>query len=118
MQYAILYHEAPHEVAKRGTHDAPDYWAAWTTYMDMIRESGALLTGNALAPPATATLVRAGVVQDGPFPETKEELGGFVIVEAANLDAAIKITQGAPCAKPGAGHVEVRPVLMPSVQDA
>lgn len=118
MQYAILYHETPGEVGKRGTDEAPGYWAAWTEYMDMIRASGALVGGNALEPPNTATIVRAGTVQDGPFPETREELGGFVIVEAAHLDAAIKIAEGAPCAKPGRGHVEVRPVLMPSVQDA
>ena len=65
--------------------------------------------GNALQPTTTATSIRNGVVTDGPFAETKEALGGFYLVEAADLDEAIAIAKQVPAA---AGGVEVRPVMV------
>ncbi|MFI1918721.1 YciI family protein [Nocardia sp. NPDC020380] len=72
----------------------------------------ALRGGNALEPVATATSVRpdgAGgfLVTDGPFAETKEQLGGYYLVEAADLDAAIALARQVPMS---AGGVEVRPI--------
>lgn len=117
MKYALLYFETDDEIAKRtDPARADDYWAGWTAYMDMLARSGALQGGNALQPPDTRTLLRKTdgkrTVADGPFAETREELGGFVIVEADNLDSALDLAEGAPCA--ANGYVEVRPVLVPS----
>lgn len=114
MQYALLYYETPQESAKRGSaSDAEGYWASWTRYMEMLSSSGALQGGHPLEVPHTKTLVRHAdghrVIEDGPFPETHDELGGFVIVDANDLDAAVQLAEQAPCAR--AGHVEVRPVL-------
>lgn len=119
MQYALLYHETAAEAAKRADPAAADgYWAAWSHYIETLSKSGAMRGGNALQPAATGTTVRAGdggrVVEDGPFADAREELGGFVIVEAQSIDEAIAFAEGAPCARPGAGRVEVRPVHTPS----
>jgi hypothetical protein len=74
-------------------------------------EGGRVLGGEALQPAATATVVRhtpgaTAQLTDGPFIETKEALGGFYLVEAADLDQALEFARLCPC-----GAVEVRPVL-------
>lgn len=121
MQYALLYFETPKEVARRTSADAETYWGAWTTYMGMMREEGVSQGGQALHP-GQSTVVRktdAGrVIEDGPFAEAREELGGFVIVEVPDLEAACRYAEAAPCAAPGAGHVEVHPVLQMQASDA
>ena len=114
MRYALLYYEKPEEVAKRHDPSAVEaYWAGWTAYMGMIAERGIMQGGAGLEPPPTATRVTSGpggrTVQDGPFAEAREELGGFVIIDVPDLDAALEIAAHAPCAS--AGHVEVRPCL-------
>jgi hypothetical protein len=78
-----------------------------------LRESGALLAGEALQPTATATTVRIRegrrLTTDGPFAETREQLGGFFLVEAKNLDEAIAIASRIPAAR--TGSIEVRPCV-------
>jgi hypothetical protein len=74
----------------------------------------ALVGGNALQPTSTATSIRKGdngefTVTDGPFAETKEALGGYYLVEAADLDAAIAIAKQVPAEL---GGVEVRPIMV------
>lgn len=69
----------------------------------------AIAGGNALQPTATATAIRDGVVTDGPFAETKEALGGYYLIEAADLDEAIGIAKQVPARF---GGVEVRPVMV------
>jgi hypothetical protein len=76
--------------------------------------AAALSGGNALQPTSTATSIRAGdngefSVTDGPFAETKEALGGYYLVEAADLDAAIAIAKQVPAEF---GGVEVRPIMV------
>jgi hypothetical protein len=71
--------------------------------------AAALRGGNALQPTATATTIRGDVVTDGPFAETKEALGGYYLVEAKDLDEAIKIAKQVPAPH---GGVEVRPVMV------
>jgi hypothetical protein len=77
-----------------------------------LRSRGTLVTAEALQPIETATSVRVRngrvVVTDGPFAETKEQLAGFYLVDAENLDAAIAIASTIPPAREGT--VEVRPV--------
>jgi hypothetical protein len=113
MQYALLYLETPAEKARGEGPDAPAYWGAWNAYMGAMGAAGIMRGGNALKPPETATTLRiAGgkwQVEDGPFADTKEQLGGFVIIDVPDLDAALEWAARAPCAT--AGSVEVRPVL-------
>ncbi len=67
-----------------------------------------LLGGNALQPTTTATSIRGDVVTDGPFVETKEALGGYYLIEAADLDQALAVGKLCPA---GFGGVEVRPIM-------
>jgi hypothetical protein len=79
-----------------------------------VTNDPAVQADNRLAPAATATTVRVQdgrtLTTDGPFIETKEELGGYYLVEAADLDAALEIAARIPAARHG-GAIEIRPVL-------
>ena len=81
-------------------------------YDDALRRSGQYVVSNALQPVRTATTVRPGpdkvLVTDGPFAETKEQLGGFILIEAENLDDAIRVASKIPPAR--LGCIEIRPV--------
>ncbi|MEM0908291.1 MAG: YciI family protein [Pseudomonadota bacterium] len=116
MQYALLFYESPTETARRNSPDAQDYWAAWSQYMEMMRDKGIMRGGNALQPPETKTRVRKDgdtrIIEDGPFAEAREELGGLVVIEVDNIDTALLMAEAAPCAR--TGHVEVRPILIAS----
>ena len=98
-----------------GTRTNEQMAAMTTEYMaftDDVRKSGQLLGGEALQPTSAATTVRVrnGKVSttDGPFAETKEQLGGFYLVEAKDLNDAIQVASRIPGAKHGS--VEVRPI--------
>jgi hypothetical protein len=87
---------------------------AWNEYTESLRGAGAFVSGDGLQPSATATTVElasAGdhVVTDGPFAETKEQIGGYYIIECADLDEALEWAKKVPMA-PG-GSIEVRPVI-------
>ncbi len=77
--------------------------------------SGVVRSGHGLEPARTATTLRVKhgkrQVQDGPFADTREHLGGYFIVDVPSLDVALEWAARAPCA--GAGGVEVRPVMSP-----
>ncbi|SAK52855.1 DGPFAETKE family protein [Caballeronia arationis] len=81
-------------------------------YDETMRESGHYVTSNALQPAQTAKSLRPRdgrvSVTDGPFAETKEQLGGFILIEAKDLDDAIRVASNIPPAR--LGCVEVRPV--------
>ena len=85
----------------------------WFDYTDELRASGHYLAGEALHPTSAATTVRLKngkrVVTDGPFAETKEQLGGFYMVECDNLDQALAWAEKIPSAD--RGSVEVRPIM-------
>ncbi|HEX7035555.1 MAG TPA: YciI family protein [Pseudomonadales bacterium] len=89
--------------------DLPDSDCA--AYAGSLQASGHLLVGQALQPVETATTVRVRngktTVVDGPFAETKEQLAGFYLIDAADLDEAIRIASGIPPAR--IGSIEVRP---------
>lgn len=114
MQFMLMFRET---AAEFGRHDDPEavpaYFGAWNAYIGALAGAGVMVSGNGLQPPRTATTVRVtdGLrhVQDGPFADTHEHLGGYVIVEVASLDEALEWAARAPCAS--AGSVEVRPVL-------
>ncbi|MBA5805953.1 MULTISPECIES: YciI family protein [Rhizobium] len=77
-----------------------------------LAESGHMIIAQALQPPKSAVIVRVRndemSVTDGPFTETKEALGGFILIEAKDLNEAIRVAAGIPLAKLGA--IEVRPI--------
>jgi len=79
---------------------------------DVFRQSGVMLGGEALHPVTAAATVRVrngkATITDGPFAETKEQLAGFYLLEAANLDEAIQLAAKIPPAREGS--IEVRPV--------
>ena len=74
----------------------------------VVAQGGKIVGGEALLPTSTATSVRGDAVTDGPFQETKEALGGFYIIEAADLDQALAFAKQCPAP---AGGVEVRPIM-------
>jgi hypothetical protein len=93
--------------------DTPEVWEkaleAHGRFAEQIVELGAkMLGGNALDSTSTATSVRADLVTDGPFVETKEALGGYYLIEAADLDQALAVAKLCPAPR---GGVELRPIL-------
>jgi len=111
MKYAIVIYEAPAQFASRSNANAPAYWGAYQAYAQAL--GPAITGGAALKEPETGTTVRLvdgkRRVQDGPYAEAKEQLGGFFIIEAPDLDTALDMAARCPAANGGA--VEVRPVL-------
>lgn len=106
-QYAILiYAKARFDEAEV----VPGGRAAHDRHFEDMVESGALVAAFALQPAAdTATSIRGDVVTDGPFIDAKDVIAGFAIIEAPDLDAALKIARANPATQQGGG-VEVRPV--------
>jgi len=87
--------------------------AEYNAFTESIRKSGQYLSGEALHSVRTARTVRVrngkSTAIDGPFAETKEQLGGYFLIEAPNLDDALKVAERIPAAR--SGSVEVRPVV-------
>ncbi|MCX4964269.1 YciI family protein [Streptomyces sp. NBC_00654] len=86
----------------------------WTDYDRSVRDAGILVSGESLADLVTATTVRVGptgerTVTDGPFAETREVLGGFLVIDVPDLDTALDWAARCPGAR-GSGAVVVRPV--------
>jgi hypothetical protein len=111
MQYLLLIYQEPPPAEPTQAE-----WGAMMTeynaYTAWLREAGQFVAGEALQPvsDATTVAVRDGrrIVTDGPFAETKEHLGGYYLIEAADLDAAIEAAARVPGAK--IGKVEIRPI--------
>jgi hypothetical protein len=108
---ALIGDESP--MADRTPEQMAEAMRAWDAYTNELRDSGAFLGGEGLQPSATATTVKLGqsgdpVVTDGPFAETKEQLGGFYLIDCNDLDEALDWAKKIPM--PG-GAVEVRPVM-------
>lgn len=112
MQFALLIYESPEAFATRNNEDADSYTGAWRVYYNALVDAGVYLGGDPLEVPETGTTVRLKEgkrrVQDGPFADTKEQLGGFIILELPSLDAALDWAARCPTALTGA--VEVRPL--------
>ena len=89
------------------------YRGAWTAYVDAMFASGLVIAGDGLLPPSTGASVRIRdgkrQVQDGPFADTKEHLGGFFILEAPTMDVVLEWAARAPSS--ATGTTEVRPVM-------
>ena len=112
MQFALLIYESPEAFATRKSDENNPYLGAWRAYYKALVEAGIYVGGDPLEVPETGTTVRLKEgkrrVQDGPFADTKEQLGGFIILELPSLDAALDWAARCPAASIGA--VEVRPL--------
>jgi hypothetical protein len=113
MRYMLLIYEREADWAALGQEGQGKMFAEYGAFTNDVKTSGHYVTGAPLQPIATATTVRVrdGRVSatDGPFAETREQLGGFYMVEAKDLDEAIAIAGRIPGAR--IGSIEVRPVL-------
>jgi hypothetical protein len=111
MEYVVLIYESPKDFASRGSGRTDPYIAAWRAYYKALVAAGVYVGGEPLQDVGTATTVRVKDgrprVQDGPFAEAKEQLGGFMLLDLPSLDAALEWAARCPAAANGA--VEVRP---------
>jgi hypothetical protein len=106
-QYAIFLYLPPE--SEDGSEAAPEELAAHDRHRVELEASGNLVGAFALESPDTTTSLRGDVLTDGPYLEAKEVIGGFYVVEAPDLDAALEIARGNPILVQGGG-LEVRPV--------
>ncbi len=110
-QYLLSVHGSDEDVAAIPAEDMQKAYTQVEAFNDEVRAAGAWVFAGGLQPSSTATVVKIengeAVITDGPYAETKEQLGGFWIIEAADLDAALEWARkgSAACM----GPVEVRP---------
>jgi hypothetical protein len=114
MQYLCLIYENEANRAARSPEEMKQSLADYGTFTASIKQSGHFVGGEALVPVASATTVRVRdgetLLTDGPFAETKEQLGGYYLIEAKDLDDALSVAKRIPTAK--TGSVEVRPLMV------
>ena len=114
MKYLCLIYANESEMAVRKEGENRVMMDDYFAFTQDIRKQGKYLAGEALQPTGTATTVRVRsgklVTSDGPFAETKEQLGGFYLIDAVDLNEAIQIAGRIPGAKTGC--VEVRPAVV------
>jgi hypothetical protein len=112
MQYLLMAYVDEAGWPKMTKSEQEQATGAYMAYMEALKKAGALVGSNRLQPSAAATTVRLvdgkSKVLDGPYADSKEQLGGYFLIEAADLDAAI--AWGARCPAAGHGIVEVRPL--------
>lgn len=114
MRYAILVYESPKTTAELADPvKGQEIMSAYFAYSAALDAAGVSVGGAGLQPPSTGTTVRVRgqqrLVQDGPFADTKDQLGGFFLIEVPDLDTAI--AWAARCPGAAADGVEVRPLL-------
>jgi hypothetical protein len=114
MQYMLLIYGDEASWGSASAEEQAKSMQEWNDYTQWLKDSGAHIAGDALAPTTAATTVRVRdgktLTTDGPFAETKEQLGGYYLIEAANLDDAI--AAAARCPGAFGGTMEVRPVVV------
>ena len=112
MRYIALIYANEADRPQPGTPASEKMMKDYFDYSDAVVKAGVFKAGDALLPTPTATTVRARdgktLTTDGPFAETKEQLGGYYLVEAKDLDDAIAIAAKIPSSR--YGSIEVRPV--------
>ena len=114
MQYLLLIYANEAEFGGRSPSAMASVMAEYTEFTKGIIQAGQFKAGDRLKPTSVATTVRVRNGQvattDGPFAETREQLGGYYLVEAKDLDTALGIAARIPGAK--TGSIEVRPVMI------
>jgi hypothetical protein len=115
MKYMLLIHDDEQAFMALSEAERQAIYAEYRQFSEDIAASGNFLGGAELQPTSTATMVRIRngkrLVTDGPFAETREQLGGYYLVEAKDLDEAIALAARIPSSR--TGTIEVRP-LVPS----
>ena len=113
MKYILLIYDEEKNRAKLSENELNQMRAEYTQLTQQITASGHYVTGAPLQPTRTATSVRVRdgkrLVTDGPFAETKEQLGGYYLIEAKDLDDAIAVASRIPSVR--WGSIEVRPII-------
>jgi hypothetical protein len=119
MQYMLLIHDNEQAFQSLSEAERQSIYAEYRKFSEDIAASGHYVGGSELQPTSAATTVRVRngkrLVTDGPFAETREQLGGYYLVEAKDLDEAIALAARIPSAR--SGTIEVRP-LVPSMTPA
>jgi hypothetical protein len=114
MQYLLMIYRSEAELFQLNDTERQKMTADYGAFTQSIIQSGAFKAGDGLQPSTTATTVRVRegkvLTTDGPFAETREQLGGYYLVEAKDLDAAIEIAARIPGAKQGS--IEIRPIMI------
>ena len=113
MEYLLMIYAEEGGWTKMSKTEQEQGMAAYTAYTEALKKAGVWKGSNRLQPIGTATTVRNGAngkpqVLDGPFADTKEQLGGYYLIDVADLDAAL--SWASRCRAVGHGTVEVRPV--------
>jgi len=113
MKYLLLIYESEAIGAALREAERGKIYQEYMEYTKRIHKNGNYLAGEALQPVSSATSVRVKngktLTTDGPFAETREQLGGFYMVEAKDLDEAIALAAAIPAAR--TGSIEVRPIM-------
>jgi len=113
MRYLCLIYDNEQAWEKMPKEEADAVFGEYFSFTEGIKQAGQHLGGEALQPTPTATTVRVrnGKVQttDGPFAETKEQLGGYYLIDARDLNDAIQVAAKIPSAR--YGSIEVRPIM-------
>ena len=119
MEYMLLIYENEKSFAALSEAEKGKMYGEYRALTESIAKSGHFKAGAPLQPTTTATTVRVKggktVTTDGPFAETREQLGGYYLIDAKDLDEAIAIAARIPGAR--AGSVEVRPLLRLAMPD-
>ncbi|MEZ5379337.1 MAG: YciI family protein [Acidimicrobiales bacterium] len=113
MNYMLLLYSAADAGPKPGSPEQAAEMPQWLAYSQALVDAGVMVAGEPLHPVSTATTVRLRggevLTTDGPFAETKEQLGGYYIIDVPDLDAALDWAAKTPLT--GYGSVEVRPIM-------
>ena len=113
MQYLLMIHDDESRYERMPEQEMQDLLGAYLDFRTAVKEAGVFVGANRLSPVATAATVRIRegeqVVTDGPFAETKEQLGGYYLIDTETLDEALEWAARIPSAK--TGSIEVRPIL-------
>ncbi|MDA9433270.1 YciI family protein [Bradyrhizobium sp. CCBAU 51627] len=114
MQYLLLIYRNENYMTDMSATDRQKLTGEYGAYTQSIIQSGHFKAGDGLQPTTTATTVRVRdgktMTTDGPFAETREQLGGYYLVEAKDIDDAVALAARIPDAK--RGSIEVRPVMI------
>ena len=114
MQYLLLIYSNENDEPRPDTPEGDAHYGAYMKFTEEVQSKKLMLGSNALQPVATATSVRVrdGKTQttDGPFAETKEQLGGYYLLDCKDLDEAIEYAAKIPSAR--IGSVEIRPIML------
>lgn len=112
MKYLLLIYADERAFEAMSDDERHDVYAAYDELMKDLAEKGQSVAGDELAPTSTATTVQVRdgerLVTDGPYAETKEQLGGYFVIDVDDLDAAIDIAARIPSVH--SGSIEVRPL--------